>query len=188
MRLLLITSFGVLLMTAQAQAQGQAQAPAQPVPDPPAVEKAEQPAPAEQELIYQGEATSILGRQVRDPAGEIVGRIVDVLVGDAGTPRAAVIEFGGFMGVGNRRVAVTWRALRFGPATSQVPIALEMTEDQIKAIPEFKRSAKPADAPVSVAVPPRPVRAEPPATDLPAPSPPTPSPPTPSPPPPSQSQ
>jgi hypothetical protein len=107
------------------------------------------------------------------------------------------------MGLGNRRVAVTWRALRFGPGTSQVPIALEMTEDQIKAIPEFKRSAKPADAPVSVAVPPRPVRAEPPATDLPAtglpttgvpapsppaPSPPAPSPPTASPPAPSQSQ
>ena len=125
-------------------------------PDQPAPEKPSPPPPAEQELIYQGEATSILGRQVRGPAGEMVGRIVDVLVGDAGVPRAAVIEFGGFMGLGNRRVAVAWRALRFGSATGQVPITLDMTANQIKEIPEFKRLATPADPPVAVAVPPRP--------------------------------
>ena len=137
-----------------------AQAPDQPTPEKPAPL-----APAEQELIYQGEATSILGRQVRGPAGEMVGRIVDVLVGDAGIPRAAVIEFGGFMGLGNRRVAVTWRALRFGPATGQVPITLDMTADQIKEIPEFRRLATPADPPGAVAVPPRPA---PPAATTPA--------------------
>lgn len=147
-----------------------AQTPDQPAPEkplPPSPPPSPSPlAPAEQELIYQGEATSILGRQVRGPAGEMVGRIVDVLVGDAGIPRAAVIEFGGFMGLGNRRVAVTWRALRFGPATGQVPITLDMTADQIKEIPEFKRSATPADPPVAVAVPPRPT--QPPASAPPA--------------------
>ena len=110
--------------------------------------------PAEQELIYQGEATSILGRQVRDPANEPVGRIVDVLVDDAGQPRAAVIDFGGFMGVGNRRVAVAWRALRFVPAQGRGTIGLDMTADQIKDTPEFRRPAGPAAPPVSVAAPP----------------------------------
>src|SRR5258705_86425 len=68
---------------------------------PPTEPPATKPPPAEQELIFQGEATSILGRQVHDPAGHVVGRIVDVLVSDTGQPRAAVIDFGGFMGVGN---------------------------------------------------------------------------------------
>jgi hypothetical protein len=105
-------------------------------------------------FLYQGEATSILGRQVLGPTGEVIGRIVDVLVGDAGLPRAAVIEFGGFMGVGNRRVAVTWSSLAFNAAART--IALDMTTDQIKAIPQFRQPARPADPPVTVAVPPPP--------------------------------
>lgn len=122
------------------------------------------PPPAEQELIYRGEAASILGQQVRGPSGEAIGRIVDVLVDDTGSPRAAVIDFGGFMGVGNRRVAVRWRSLQFTPTEGSPLITLDMTGDQIKAIPDFKRSNKPADTPVSVAVPPRtPAATEPPA-------------------------
>ena len=109
-------------------------------------------APANRTFLYQGEATSILGRQVHDPAGELVGRIVDVLVGDGGLPRAAVIDFGGFLGVGNRRVAVSWTALRFDPAARAITI--EMTVGQIRAIPQFRQPVKPADPPVSVALPP----------------------------------
>jgi hypothetical protein len=121
----------------------------------PAPQGADTPRPAaSREFLYQGEATSILGRQVQGPNGEAVGRIVDVLVGDGGLPRAAVIEFGGFMGVGNRRVAVTWMSLAFN-ATART-ITLDMTMDQIRAIPKYREPDKPADPPVSVAVPPVP--------------------------------
>ncbi len=105
-------------------------------------------------FLYQGEATSILGRQVLGPHGGVVGRIVDVLVGDGNLPRAAVIDFGGFLGVGNRRVAVTWSSLSFSPGTRT--ITLDMTADQIRAIPQFRQPDKPADPPVSVAIPPDP--------------------------------
>ncbi|MCX7378354.1 MAG: PRC-barrel domain-containing protein [Alphaproteobacteria bacterium] len=105
-------------------------------------------------FLYQGEATSILGRQVLGPDGGVVGRIVDVLVGDGSLPRAAVIDFGGFLGVGNRRVAVTWSSLSFSPGTRT--ITLDMTADQIRAIPQFRQPDKPADPPVSVAIPPDP--------------------------------
>jgi hypothetical protein len=107
---------------------------------------------ASREFLYRGEATSILGRQVLGPDGAVAGRIVDVLVGDGGLPRAAVIEFGGFMGVGIRRVAVIWQSLGFNPTART--ITLDMTMDQIRAIPKFREPDKPADPPVSVAVPP----------------------------------
>ena len=110
------------------------------------------PPPASQELIYQGEATSILGRQVSGPDDKNVGRIVDVLVDDLGQPRAAVVDVGGFLGIGNRRIAVVWRALHFAPeATGAGKIRLEMTADQIKATPEYKAIS----TPVVVAAPPR---------------------------------
>jgi len=42
-----------------------------------------------------------------------MGRIVDVIVNRDGQVRAAIIDFGGFLGVGNRKIAVDWRALNF---------------------------------------------------------------------------
>lgn len=114
--------------------------------------------PASQMLMYEGEATSILGRQVTGPDARSVGRIVDVLVDDLGQPRAVVIDVGGFLGIGVRRIAVVWRALRFTrDAAGAGQIALEMTANQIKVIPEYKA----ADRPVVMAVPPPPSQAAP---------------------------
>ena len=123
-----------------------------------AAQPAVPPPPAVQETIYNGEATSILGRLVQGPDSKTVGRIVDVLVDDSGQPRAAVIDVGGFMGIGNRRIAVVWRALHFtADPNGQGSISLEMTVDQIKATPEYK----PAGNPMTVAAPPQPGQGQP---------------------------
>ena len=98
------------------------------------------------------EAEAILGQRVTDPDGKDIGRLVDVLVDANGQPQAAVIDFGGFMGVGNRKVAVHWSVLRFSPGDSKHKVMLEMTPDQIKGAPEFLNPNKaapvvtPADA------------------------------------------
>ncbi|MBV8911879.1 MAG: PRC-barrel domain-containing protein [Acetobacteraceae bacterium] len=115
---------------------------------------AEDTQPADQALIYTGEATSILGRSVDGPAGNVIGRIVDVLVDETGQPRAAVIDMGGFMGVGNRRIAVYWRAMHFQPTAEHGQILLEMTADQLKSVPEYRRASGQPAPPVTMAVPP----------------------------------
>ncbi len=79
---------------------------------------------------------AILGHTVTDPNGKNIGHLVDVLVGAQGDPEAAVIDFGGFMGVGNRKIAVQWSALRFAPGDPKRPITVELTQDQIKAAPD----------------------------------------------------
>ncbi len=90
------------------------------------------------------DAEAILGRSVTGPDGKNIGRLVDVLVDANGQPQAAVIDFGGFMGVGTRKVAVHWSALRFNPAAGKHLIGLEMTPDQIKAAPEYTDTDKAA--------------------------------------------
>jgi hypothetical protein len=68
-----------------------------------------------------------------------MGRIVDVLVDHTGKVRAAVIDFGGFLGVGSRKIAVDWAALHFPPPGKPgTHIALEFTRDQVKAAPEYQ--------------------------------------------------
>jgi len=105
-------------------------------------------APVVQEPVDPGITTPILGRQVLDQTGKAGGRIVDVLVDQYGQTRAAVIDVGGFMGLGQRRIAVAWRGLRFNPANGEITLLLPA--DQIGAAPEYK----PAAAPVVLASPP----------------------------------
>jgi PRC-barrel domain len=99
------------------------------------------------------QALAILGQKVADPDGKDIGRLVDVLVGDQGQPQAAVIDFGGFMGVGNRKIAVEWSALHFAPSDAKHPITLDLTQDQIKAAPEYKDVTKPAPVVVTPEAP-----------------------------------
>jgi hypothetical protein len=85
------------------------------------------------------EVQGILGKEVRSAADEDMGRIIDVLVDRAGQVTAAIIDFGGFLGVGSRKIAIAWNALRFPPKTTKgTRIALELTRDQVRAAPEYK--------------------------------------------------
>jgi PRC-barrel domain len=85
------------------------------------------------------EVQGILGREIRSTADENMGRIVDVLVDGEGATRAAIIDFGGFLGVGSRKIAVAWQALHFVPAAEKrYSVVLELTRDQVKEAPEYK--------------------------------------------------
>lgn len=90
-------------------------------------------------IIGASEAHGVLGRDVRSAAGEGMGRIVDVIVDRTGHVRAAAIDFGGFLGVGSRKIVVDWNALRFGKiANKKDSITLELTKAQVAAAPEYK--------------------------------------------------
>jgi hypothetical protein len=90
-------------------------------------------------VLDSRQAQSILGKEVRSSANENMGRIVDVIADREGRVRAAVIDFGGFLGVGSRRIAVDWGALRFDlDGGKRDLVTLELTRDQVKAAPEYK--------------------------------------------------
>ena len=80
---------------------------------------------------------AVLGAAVQSSTGENMGHIVQVLVDQTSTVRAAVIDFGGFLGVGSRKVVVDWGALHFAPEDQQ-HITLNLTRDQVKAAPEYR--------------------------------------------------
>ncbi|WP_409334746.1 PRC-barrel domain-containing protein [Bradyrhizobium neotropicale] len=113
--------------------------PAAPPPaKPPAAQKEPAPPPSVT-VIGARDAHGILGRDVRSAANEDMGRIVDVIVDREGTVRAAVIDFGGFLGVGSRKIVVDWNALHFGKvANKSDSITLELNKEQVSAAPEYK--------------------------------------------------
>jgi hypothetical protein len=130
--------------TASPQADPNSAQPSQPqntapaTPNPPAAAKEPAPPPSVT-IIGARDAHGVLGRDVRSAADEDMGRIVDVIVDRAGIVRAAVIDFGGFLGVGSRKIVVDWNALHFGRiANKSDSITLELTKDQVTAAPEYK--------------------------------------------------
>lgn len=101
----------------------------------------------------------ILGKEVLSAKGEDMGRIVDVLFDEKGEPHAAVIDFGGFLGMGTRKIAISWSALRFDLGEKKNVIALDLGREQLKAAPEYKYTE--SDKPIPVVAQPQPPPHEP---------------------------
>jgi len=80
---------------------------------------------------------SILGREVTNREGD-AGRVIDVLVAADGGSGALVVEFGGFMGIGSRKVAVDGRALRFVHAGDRTALIVDISRQQIRDAAEYK--------------------------------------------------
>jgi hypothetical protein len=89
-------------------------------------------------VLGSKQAEGILGKKVRSAADENIGRLVDIVVDRTGHVRAAVIDFGGFFGVGSRKIAVDWNALSFASEGERDVITLDLTRDQLRAAPEYK--------------------------------------------------
>ncbi len=130
--------------------------PPKPAPAPAAAEPAKPPAPAQAKPepeptppapVQKIAAGGILGRTVVGPDNQAIGQVVDVLVDAGSNPRAAVIDFGGFMGVGSRRIAINWSDLSFPPVSANGTnsnIKLDLSAEQIMTAPEYTDQTKPA--------------------------------------------
>jgi len=114
--------------------------------------------------------TSILGKKVQSPKGDDLGRVVDVLADSGGRVRVAIIDFGGFLGVGDRKIAVDWPLLRFNPDRGNPSLLLSLSQEKLKAAPEYKDDPRPQTlmVPEPVAAPAAPAAAPAPAASPPA--------------------
>src|SRR5215467_1907227 len=136
--ILLVTCFlAGAAVASHAQNEPQPSSPAPPKEAP--AKEPPPPPPPSVTIIAPKEAHGVLGRDVKSPTDENMGRIVDVLVDHTGTVRAAVIDFGGFLGVGSRKIVVDWNALHFGRVNNKGDsLTLELTKAQVAAAPEYK--------------------------------------------------
>ena len=110
--------------------------------------------------VAPSDAVAILGKKVLAPNNkDVVGQIVDVLVDKNGKPSAAVIDVGGFLGVGSRKIAVDWQMLHFTPSNRDAPVTMSLTRAELQSAPEYK----PSGVAAAVVVPPdtKPLHADP---------------------------
>lgn len=100
---------------------------------PPAQTKFETPAV----LVDDKHLESILGKEIHTSSGETLGTVTDILVDGGGNVRAAIVDFGGFLGVGVRKIAIAWSALHFVQSKASPNAILDMDKDQLRVAPEY---------------------------------------------------
>ena len=155
-------------------------APAKPADAPTAAKPAAPPASATETpavIVDNNQAQTLLGRPVRSAKGEDLGRVVDVIVDRGGVVQAAIIDFGGFLGVGTRKIAVDWHILHFPDSGPPDKLIADLPRDQLRKAPVYKEGE-----PIVIMGRTAPAPA-PPATAAPAPAAPAPPSPAPAPPP-----
>jgi hypothetical protein len=99
------------------------------------------PRPENLEPLAARDYSGVLGKKIIGPDGKELGLLVDVLVDGQGRPVAAIVDFGGFLGVGSRKIAVDWRLLKLSPGQPDWKISLNLGRAEIQGVPEYSPGA-----------------------------------------------
>lgn len=77
-------------------------------------------------------------QNVYDPQQQKIGEIMDLLVNQSGQIEAAIVGVGGFLGAGEKDVAVTFNAIKPTKKDDKTYMTLDTTKDALKNAPGFK--------------------------------------------------
>lgn len=100
---------------------------------------AQAPAFITQQMPNQMLASNIIGTSVYGSANESLGEVNDLLMERSGNVTAAVIGVGGFLGVGEKNVAVPFQAIEITHDGKTERLVLRKTKDELKAAPTFAK-------------------------------------------------
>lgn len=83
----------------------------------------------------------LIGASVRNAAGENIGDINEILLDKSGRVAAVVVGVGGFLGIGEREVAMSWDAIQVRMEGSGNPaITVNATRDELRSAPSLERT------------------------------------------------
>ena len=80
-------------------------------------------------------ASKIIGSSVVNEAGDTVGKVDDVIIGEDGKTPFVVLAVGGFLGIGDKLVVLPYEQLKTMDRKIVMPGA---TKDALKDLPTFK--------------------------------------------------
>jgi sporulation protein YlmC with PRC-barrel domain len=87
-------------------------------------------------------ATTIIGTVVKNPAGDSLGEIEEIMLDrSTGQVAYAVLSFGGFLGMGEKLFAVPWTSMR--PNGGDHSFILDVDKKRLEIAPGFDKHAWP---------------------------------------------
>ena len=89
------------------------------------------------------DSTKLIGQNIVNASGETVGEVESVVIDGAGNVKYVIAGVGGFLGLGEKHVALMWDELTITENGDRV--MANVTKEQLEALPEhkFPASAKP---------------------------------------------
>ncbi|MEZ5925727.1 MAG: PRC-barrel domain-containing protein [Hyphomicrobiaceae bacterium] len=85
-------------------------------------------------------ASTLIGRAVYNTEGQNVGDVNDIVLSSSGEVSSIVIGVGGFLGLGEKNVALPFEALRVSSVDGSDRITIDSTKEALEKAPEFVRS------------------------------------------------
>jgi hypothetical protein len=95
-------------------------------------------------------ASDLIGATVRNTANESIGEIDELVMSPDGKIHAAIVGVGGFLGIGERKVALDFASLRIERDSSAMTqsgsfvVRVNTTKDALSNAPEWKDPTTPA--------------------------------------------
>ena len=89
----------------------------------------------------QMRASTLMGKEIYGPDDASIGEVSDLVLHEDGETRAALIDVGGFLGVGEKRVAIPFEQIQFSqPAEDggEPKLTVAMTREELEALPAFE--------------------------------------------------
>ena len=77
-------------------------------------------------------------QNVYDPSDHKIGEIMDVLVSPEGRATALIVGVGGFLGAGEKDVAVPFSAVKHTMKDKKIYLTMDTTKDALKSAPGFR--------------------------------------------------
>jgi sporulation protein YlmC with PRC-barrel domain len=119
----------------------------EPAPAATADEQAAATAPAAStEVVFlsfapeQLRATSMLGQAIYGPDDESIGEVADIVLEEDGKTRAALIDVGGFLGVGEKTVAIPFAEIQASAGEEGMGerLVVTLTRDELEQLPAIE--------------------------------------------------
>jgi sporulation protein YlmC with PRC-barrel domain len=110
--------------------------------------EAEQPMPAGQMAEVGSRdlsAENLIGTAIYSPEDETVGEVGDVIFDQGGSIQAVIVDVGGFLGVGEKPVAIQFDALNVQKDTNgDLRLMVNATQEQLENAPAYEVEQQPA--------------------------------------------
>jgi sporulation protein YlmC with PRC-barrel domain len=87
-------------------------------------------------------ASDIYKASVYDPSNNKIGSIEDLVLDTSGQVKTAVIGVGGFLGIGEKDVAIPFGELKVASRSGKEELVLNRTKEQLKDAPAYDKAAK----------------------------------------------
>ncbi len=84
------------------------------------------------------QASNLIGAGVSTSADEDMGSVTDLIIDENGHIVAIVVGVGGFLGMGDRDVAIGWGDVTRSGASDKLKLRADVTRKRLQTAPEFK--------------------------------------------------